>query len=53
MKVLLQVEKHVVAVETDYKPADTSKLFEILIVEVVKKMDLVLKQEGGGHGRQV
>jgi hypothetical protein len=43
---MLQVERHVVAVETDYRPADQSKLFEILIAEAVKKMDLLLALEG-------
>lgn len=52
MKVTLQVERHVVAVETDYKPADTKALFTILIAEVVKKMEWVLDhskeaKEGG------
>lgn len=47
MKVTLQVERHVVAVETDYKPADTRELFKILIAEVVKKMDYILCKEKG------
>lgn len=43
MKVTLQVERHVVAVETDYKAADSRMLFNRLIEEVVKQMDLILK----------
>ena len=48
MKVTLQVERHVVAVETDYKPADSLKLFNVLIAEAVKKMDFILCKEKGG-----
>lgn len=48
MKVTLQVERHVVAVETDHKPADGSALFRILLAEVVKKMDQILGGKEGG-----
>jgi hypothetical protein len=37
-----------VAVKTDYKPADTRELFNRLIDEVVKKMDLILCEEAKG-----
>lgn len=52
MKVTLQVERHIVAVETDYKTADMKGLFTTLMVEVVKKMEWVLDhskeaKEGG------
>ena len=43
MKITLQVERHVVAVETDYKASDGYGLFKILLDEAVKKMDWVLK----------
>ena len=42
MKVTLQVERHVVAVETDYKPLDQKELFTVLLNEAVKKMEWVL-----------
>lgn len=48
MRVTLQVERHVVSVETDYKPANTRELFNRLIDEVVKKMDLVLSEKSKG-----
>lgn len=47
MKITLQVERHVVAVETDCKASDSYGLFKILLDEVVKKMDWVLKGQGG------
>ena len=52
MKVTLQVERHVVAVETDYNTSDMKGLFTILLAEAVKKMDWVLDhskeaKEGG------
>ncbi len=45
MKITLQVERHVVAVETDYRPNDTRALFDRLIIEVIRKMDFVLNKE--------
>lgn len=48
VKVTLQVERHVVAVETDHKPADGAALFRILLAEVVRKMDQILSGEKGG-----
>ncbi len=45
MKVTLQVERHVIAVETDYKPADGFALFRILLAEVAKRMDMILGGE--------
>lgn len=48
MKVTLQVERHVVAVETDYKPADGLALFRILLAEIAKRMDQILSGEEGG-----
>ena len=48
MKVTLQVESHVIAVETDYKPADGLALFRILLAEVAKRMDQILGGEKGG-----
>lgn len=45
MKVTLQVERHVVAVETDYRPSDSKGLFDVLMAEVVKKMEWVLDNE--------
>ena len=51
MKVTLQVERHVVAVETDAKMEDSYGLFKILLDEVVKKMDWVLKGKGACNGK--
>ena len=48
MKVTLQVERHVVAVETDYKPSSGFELFRILFAEVAKRMDNILSGEKGG-----
>jgi len=45
MKVTLQVERHVVAVETDYRPSDSKGLFDVLMAEVVKKMEWILDNE--------
>lgn len=45
MKVTLQVERHVVAVETDYRTSDSKGLFDVLMAEVVKKMEWVLDNE--------
>lgn len=45
MKVTLQVERHVVAVETDYMPSDRKGLFDVLMAEVVKKMEWILDNE--------
>ena len=50
MKVALQVERHMVAVETDYKPADSKELFTILIAEAVKKMQWVLDHSTEAKG---
>ncbi len=52
MKVILQVERHLVSVETDYKAADMKGLFTVLMAEAVKKMEWVLdhskeSKEGG------
>ena len=52
MKVTLQVERHVVSAETDYKTVDMKELFTILMADVVKKMEWVLDhskeaKEGG------
>jgi len=49
MKVTLQVERHVVMIETDYKAADSQKLFNVLIAEAVKKMDFILCKEKGAE----
>ena len=48
MKVTLQVERHVIAVETDYKPIDGPALFRILLAEVAKRMDMIMSGEKGG-----
>lgn len=52
MKVTLQVERHVVTVETDYKSSDMKSLFTTLLTEAVKKMEWVMDhskeaKEGG------
>ncbi len=45
MKVTLQVERHYVAAETDYKSSNSRELFDMMIKEVVRKMDLILAKE--------
>lgn len=45
MKVTLKVERHEVSVETDCKPLDMKELFNVLMAEVVKKMEWVLDNE--------
>ena len=49
MKVILQVDKHVVSVETDFKPVEGGMLFKHLFEEVTKKMEFVLDKEGGAE----
>jgi len=48
MKVVLRVDRHIVVMETDFKPADVNSLFLKLANEVVRKMDFILASERKG-----